>query len=146
MGGRILKADMTQCSRIQQSALHAVLLVSCALLSSCVLAQTTDGSSILADDASQITPGKSTRADVTRILGPPDEIVHSNREHDPLLEKVYMYRRSKKKQTALFLLVFSTFRSDTKWDHVAVFFDSKGVVEHVGVKLDSESAAYGAPW
>ena len=112
----------------------------------CVVAQTSDGTGIDAEVAAQIKAGTSTRADVTRLLGPPDKIVFSNREHDPLFEKVYQYRRNKKRQSAMFLVLFSMFRSDSKWDNVSVFFDEQGLVEHVGIQLDADEAAYGTPF
>ena len=119
-----------------------IALCLCLLSSSCVLANTTDGVDIPPDPLEQIVPGKSTRADVTRLLGPPDEIVYSNRKLDPLFEQAYRYRRRKTKQTALFLLLFSTFRSDTRYDQVMVFFDEDGVVEHVGIDLAREDTKY----
>jgi len=110
--------------------------------SSCVLANTTDGIALEQDPVDQVLPGISTRADVTRLLGPPDEIIYSNQEHNPLFEQAYRYRRRKTKQTALFLLIFSTFRSDTRYDRVMVFFDEAGIVEHVGVELERDSTKY----
>lgn len=112
----------------------------------CVLSQSTQGSGMDSDPLQQIVVGKSTRADVTALLGPPDEVIYSNREHDPLYEQAYRYRRTKTKQTALFLVIFSTHRSDTKYDHVMVFFDDQGRVEHVGARLDATDASYGGPW
>jgi len=112
------------------------------LSSSCVLANTTDGIALEQDPVDQIVPGTSTRSDVTRLLGPPDEIIYSNQEHDPLFEQAYRYRRRKTKQTALFLLVFSTFRSDTRYDQVMVFFDEAGLVEHIGIELERENTKY----
>ena len=79
---------------------------------------------------------------MTRLLGPPDEIIYSNRKLDPLFEQAYRYRRRKTKQTALFLLIFSTFRSDTRYDQVMVFFDEEGTVDHVGVDLERENTKY----
>ena len=117
-----------------------------ATLTGCVMAQTSDGTSIDAAKAGQIKAGISTRADVTRLLGPPDEITFSNKALDPLFEKVYQYKRNKRRQTATFLILFSMFRSDTKWDLVSVFFDENGIVEHVGVQLDAENASYGTPF
>ena len=122
--------------------LPALSFALCLLLSSCVLANTTDGVALAQDPVDRIVPGTSTRADVTHLLGPPDEIVYSNREHDPLFEQAYRYRRRKTKQTALFLLIFSTFRSDTRYDQIMVFFDEAGVVEHVGVELERENTKY----
>lgn len=109
----------------------------------CVFAETTDGNALPPKAVAGIQPGVTTRADITALLGPPDEVVYSNREHDPLFERAFRYRRTKTRQTALFLLLFSTFRSETRWDHVVVFFDDAGVVENVGVALDRDDAEYG---
>lgn len=129
-----------------RTALAIGLLVASLSLSGCVLSQIEDGSRLIDEAVAQIAPGSSTRADVTRLLGPPDEIVHSNKEHDPLFEKVYIYKRPRTRQTGLVLVIFSTYRSDTRYDKVAIFFDERGVVEHVGARLDATEASYGMPW
>ncbi len=115
-------------------------------LSACVMAQTTTGPGIPPEDIAKIKVGQSTRSDVTRVLGPPDEIIYSQRAHDPLFEQAYRYQRIKSRQSALFLIIFSTFRRDEKWDHVITFFDEAGTVQHVGVCLDQDSAKYGMPF
>jgi len=122
------------------------LAIAPAAMTGCVLSQTTEGSGIDVEKVERIVPGQSTRADVTRLLGPPDEVVYSNKELDPLFEQAYRYKRSKERQTAMFLILFSTFRSDEKFDHVMVFFDEEGAVEHVGTKLNSDLSSYGMPW
>lgn len=121
----------------------ACLLSLPALAAGCVLAETTNGSDLPGKRMSALQPGVSTRADVTRILGPPDEIVYSNREHDPLFERAFRYQRSKTRQTAMFLLIFSTYRSETRWDNAIVFFDDAGIVEDVALALDRDDAEYG---
>ena len=123
--------------------LLSVLLSASLGLSGCVLAETTSGTGLPSDPVLGIEVGVSTRSDVTRLMGPPDEVIYSNREHDPLFEQAYRYRRGKTRQTALFLLIFSSFKSDAREDHVMVFFDENGVVEHVGKRLDREDAEYG---
>jgi outer membrane protein assembly factor BamE (lipoprotein component of BamABCDE complex) len=126
---------------------RTILLLPVLLISSaCVMGQTTTGTPIEAQQVAGIEPGKTTRAEVAQLLGPPDEIVYSNREHDKLFEQAYLYNRSRRRQAALFLILFSTFRSDTRFDEVAVFFDPNGVVEHLGSRLDADTAEYGAPW
>ena len=117
-----------------------------ALSTGCVFTQTSDGSDLFREQVDRLVPGESSRSDVTNYLGPPDEIVYSNREHDPLFERAFVYKRSIKRQTALFLLIFSTFRSDTKYDLVTVFFDDAGQVLHIGTRLDADEAEYGMPW
>ncbi|MCI0650672.1 MAG: outer membrane protein assembly factor BamE [Planctomycetes bacterium] len=115
-------------------------------LGGCVLSQTSAGSSVDGERVEKILPGTSTRAQVAALLGPPDEIIHSNLEHDPLFERAYVYHRPRTRTTAMFLVIFSTHRSDTKYDRVTVFFDQAGIVEHVGVRLAADDAEYGMPW
>ena len=122
----------------------AALIVSA--LSGCVLSRTTDGSSIPPQGVEGIVVGESTRADVTRLLGPPEEVIFSNREHDPLFERVFRYEKTQTKQTAWFFIIFSYHRSDTKRDEVTVFFDGNGIVEHVGSRLDADEAEYATPF
>ncbi|MFQ5654353.1 MAG: hypothetical protein ACE5GW_06450 [Planctomycetota bacterium] len=126
--------------------LATALLLAAAGLSGCVIAQSTAGRSVDRGALEGIVPGETTRAEVTRLLGPPDEIIHSSREHDPLFERAFRYEFRKARQTALFLLIFSTYRSDSKSDAVIIFFDERGIVEHVGSRFDANRASYGAPW
>jgi outer membrane protein assembly factor BamE (lipoprotein component of BamABCDE complex) len=112
----------------------------------CVLSQTTDGTSITDDQVGQVVVGRSTRADVGRILGAPDEIIYSNREHDPLFERAFRYHRTKRKSTFFTLIVFSTARADTNSDNVIVFFDDAGVVDDIGTRLDMDAPSFGTPW
>jgi outer membrane protein assembly factor BamE (lipoprotein component of BamABCDE complex) len=116
------------------------------LSSGCVLSQTTDGTSITDAQVGQVVVGRSTRADVGRILGAPDEIIYSNREHDPLFERAFRYHRTKRKSTFFTLIVFSTARADTNSDNVIVFFDDAGVVVDIGTRLDMDAPSFGTPW
>jgi outer membrane protein assembly factor BamE (lipoprotein component of BamABCDE complex) len=115
-------------------------------LSSCVLSQTTEGTKLSQTQVAQIAVGRSTRADVERVLGAPDKIIYSNREHDPLYERAYQYHREKRKTTYFTLILFSASRSDSNSDNVIVFFDDQGVVEDVGMRLDMNQPRYGVPW
>ena len=112
----------------------------------CVLSQTTDGTTIREDQVAAIVPGTSTRADVLRVLGSPDEIQYSNREHDPLFERGFVYDRERRRTTFFSLILFSGARTDENRDRVVVFFDDQGVVEDIGVRLDMDAPRYGSPW
>lgn len=112
----------------------------------CVLSQSTKGTSISDQQVAAIVPGTSTRADVVRILGAPDDLEYSNREHDPLFERMYVYDRTKRKTTYFSLILFSAARSDENRDRVVIFFDDEGVVEDVGYRLDMDRPRYGMPW
>jgi outer membrane protein assembly factor BamE (lipoprotein component of BamABCDE complex) len=116
------------------------------LVLGCVLTQTTDGTPLEPDAVNEIVVGESTRADVTRLLGTPDEIVYSNREHDPLFERAFRYQRSRRKTTYFTLILFSASNSDRNSDHVVVFFDDRGVVEDVATRFDMDEPRYGKPW
>ncbi len=94
---------------------------------------------------SQITQN-STKADVTRLLGAPQEIVFSNREHDPLREHAYIYDHSTTKFSVISLALVNFGNSDEKSDRVVVFFDEAGKVTHVGATFRAEDASYGFPF
>ena len=117
-----------------------------ALSLGCVLSQATDGTSLRDEQIAQITIGKSTRADVTRLLGAPDEVIHSNLEHDHLFERAFQYKRTRRKSTFFTLILLSGSRSDTNIDNVMVFFDDQGVVEDVGARLDMGKPRFAWPW
>lgn len=112
----------------------------------CVLTQTTDGTRVLDAQIEKIVVGTSTRDDVGRLLGAPDEIIYSNLVHDALFERAFSYRRSKRRTTYFTVVVFSASRSDENNDHVVVFFDDAGIVEDVASRLDMDEPRYGAPW
>ena len=50
------------------------------------------------------------------------------------------------RMTVTFLILVTMPRVDTKHDRVMVFFDERGVVEHVGSGLNGENAEYGMPF
>ncbi len=122
------------------------LLLLAGLTGGCVLSQTTDGTPLMPGAVSEIVPGRSTRADVTRLLGAPDDIVYSNREHDPLFERAFRYKRDRRKTTYFTVILFSASRTDRNSDHVVIFFDDAGVVQNVATRFDMDKPSYGVPW
>jgi outer membrane protein assembly factor BamE (lipoprotein component of BamABCDE complex) len=129
--------------RLQNASLVA-LLASASL--GCVLSQATDGTSISDEQIAVIQPGTSTRADVVRVLGAPEKVIYSNFEHDPLFERAFQYKRTRRKSTFFTLILFSGSRSDTNVDNLIVFFDDKGVVEDVAARLDMDRPRFAWPW
>jgi outer membrane protein assembly factor BamE (lipoprotein component of BamABCDE complex) len=127
------------------SRIVALLLVAC-LGAGCALSQTTDGTPLDSERVGQIVVGRSTRADVQRLLGTPDEIIYSNLEHDPLFERAFRYHRTKRRTTYFTVILFSASRADSNSDNLIVFFDDGGVVEDVGSRLDVDKPRYGLPW
>ena len=133
---------------IRRIPARLALLLACASFPTqgCVLSQTTHGTQLVDENVAQIVVGESTRADVARILGAPDSILYSNREHDPLFERAFRYKRTKRKTTYFSLILFSASRAETNSDNVIVFFDDKGIVEDVAFRLDRDKPSYGGPW
>lgn len=135
-------------TRSKPFSLPSILLLSVVgiLGSGCVLSQTTSGTPLSEQQVDEIVVGVSTRADVARVLGAPDEIIYSNLEHDPLFERAYKFTRKRSKTTFFTLILFSGARSDINHDQVIVFFDDGGLVEDVAARLDMDRPRYGAPW
>ncbi len=86
------------------------------------------------------------KEDVTRLLGAPQEIIFSNKEHDPLREHAYVFQHATTKYPAIFFLFLNFGNQDEKHDRVVVFFDDLGRVDHVGATLVANTAAYGFPF
>ena len=130
------------------STIHRLVLTSLLSLASgaCVLSQSTDGTGLHDEQVGAIVVGTSTRADVARVFGAPDEVVYSNLEHDSLLERAYKYDRERSKTTSFTVILFSGARTDVNRDSVIVFFDEQGVVEDIAARLDMDRPRYGAPW
>ncbi len=93
----------------------------------------------------QVAKGMS-KEQVTSILGAPQDIIFSNKEHDPLREHAYVFTHQKTKYTAIFLALISFGNMDQKSDRVVVFFDEEGKVAHVGSSLHADRTAYGFPF
>lgn len=94
----------------------------------------------------EIEAGRTDKEGVVGLLGAPTDIIFSNRAHDPLRVFAYEYTYSVTKTSGLTLIVVTFLNSDTKRDHVLVFFDEDGVVSAVGSRLDAEFASYGLPF
>lgn len=93
-----------------------------------------------AERVAKIEVGKTTKAQVLALLGPPKEIVR-------LLEsEAYMYVHSIEKSTGTILVVLNLTRSDKQYDAVTVIINRQDVVTAVGSRFAAEDAEYGFPW
>jgi outer membrane protein assembly factor BamE (lipoprotein component of BamABCDE complex) len=126
--------------------LRRAVLLACAASLGCVLSQTTNGTKLSSTDVEEIVVGESTRVDVARIMGAPDEIIYSNLKLDPLFERAFVYQRRKIKTTYFTVILFSGMRVDSNLDKVIVFFDDEGLVEDVAERLHMDRPRYGSPW
>ena len=88
----------------------------------------------------RIEPGKTTKAQVLQLLGPPQQVVR-------LLEsEAYMYTHSIEKATNTFLVVLNLSRTDKQYDAITVIINRQDVVTAVGSRFAAEEAEYGFPW
>jgi outer membrane protein assembly factor BamE (lipoprotein component of BamABCDE complex) len=93
----------------------------------------------------QVRKGMS-RAEVLEVLGAPQEIIFSNREHDPLREHAYVYEHVMTKYTGITFGFLSFGNSDQKKDRTVVFFDETGNVLAIGATLAAGDASYDFPF
>lgn len=128
------------------SRILAVLLALPPLASGCaVLGRQQVDHPIAIEDVDRIEVGMAS-SQVTDILGAPQEILFSNKEHDPLREHAYIYEYEKRAGTAIFFGVVNFGNLDTKRDRVVVFFDEAGRVSNVGASVYGQDAAFGFPF
>lgn len=98
-----------------------------------------------AGSVESISKGMSA-ADVTRILGAPQEILFSNREHDPLREHAYVFEHETSHYTGISLALVNFGEMTRKKDRVVVFFDQAGNVDHLGWSLNARDSSFGFPF
>src|SRR5262245_38653233 len=86
-----------------------------------ILARQQTDQPVQADKVAKVEKGM-TKGQVTDLLGAPQEIVFSNKEHDPLREHAYIYEYKVQLGTAIFFGVVNFGNLDQKRDRVIVFF------------------------
>jgi len=122
--------------------MRKLIAVSAALfvLNGCYVSKKKDDRAWPAEVVAKIEVGKTTKADVLRLLGPPKQIIR-------LLEsEAYMYVASVEKNSGLVLLVLNLSRSDRQYDAVTVIINRQDVVTAVGSRFSGDEAEYGLPW
>jgi outer membrane protein assembly factor BamE (lipoprotein component of BamABCDE complex) len=116
--------------------LIAVLL----LLPGCFVAKSIDDTTWDPATVAQLKVGTSTRADVLRLLGAPNQVV------ELLDSDAYVYRHAIGKVTGFTVILFTAIRSDEQRDGITVIVDRSGIVRAVGSRYNAERAIHGAPW
>ena len=117
-------------------ALAAALVV----LNGCYLSKKRDDRPWPPDVVAKIEVGKTTKAQVLQLLGPPKQVIR-------LLEsEAYMYVASVEKNSGIVLLVLNLSRSDRQYDAVTVIINRQDIVTAVGARFSGEEAEYGLPW
>lgn len=88
----------------------------------------------------QVTPGKTTASEVTKLFGPPSQMVKLSNGN------AYVYERSVDKATGLWLVIISFGNYDTQYDRIVFFINEDDVVTHYGSTFKSGTASYGMPF
>ena len=110
------------------------------LLSGCYFGKTKDDRPWEADRIARIQAGKTTKAEVLSLLGPPKQIIR-------LLEsEAYVYSHTVQKSTGTYLILLNLGRTDRQYDAVTVIINREDVVTAVGSRFAAEEAGYGFPW
>ena len=116
------------------------LAVALAVLNGCYVSKKKDDRPLRGEVVAAIQVGKTTKAEVLQLLGPPKQIIR-------LLEsEAYMYVASVEKNSGLVLLVLTMSRSDRQYDAVTVIINRQDVVTAVGSRFAGDTAEYGPPW
>lgn len=88
----------------------------------------------------QVTPGKTTAIEVTKLFGAPSQIVELSNGN------AYVYERSVDKVTGLWLVVLTFANFDTQYDRMVFFINNDDVVSHYGSSFKTETASYAMPF
>jgi hypothetical protein len=88
----------------------------------------------------QIKPGQTTAAEVTKIFGAPSEIVKLSNGN------AYVYERSVSKATGVWLIILTLANYDTQHDRIVFFINKDDVVTHYGSNFKTDTVAYGMPF
>ena len=88
----------------------------------------------------QVTAGITSASEVTRLLGPPNEIVKLSNGN------AYVYERSINKATGLWLVVLTFGNWDKQYDRIVFFINQNDVVTHFAASFNAEAASYAMPF
>jgi len=117
------------------------LLIIVVLLSGCaVIGRGKDFRPFDEQALTQIKPGQTTAAEVTKFFGAPSQIVKLSNGN------AYVYARSVSKATGAWLIVLTLANYDTQHDRIVFFINQNDVVTHYGSSFETHTAAYGMPF
>lgn len=114
-------------------------LIALSLGSSCYIGKTREDRAWSPEAIARIEVGKTSKADVLKLLGPPKTIIRL------LDSEAYMYTARVQKETRTYLLVVNLTRSDTQFDAITVIINRQDVVTAVGSRFATDQAEYGLP-
>jgi predicted small secreted protein len=88
----------------------------------------------------QVTTGKTSASEVTRLFGPPNKIVKLSNGN------AYVYERSIEKATGLWLVILTFGNWDKQYDRIVFFINTDDVVTHFGSSFNAETASHAMPF
>jgi hypothetical protein len=88
----------------------------------------------------QVIPGKTTAPEVTKLFGPPSQVVRLSNGN------AYVYERSVNKATGLWLVILAFGNFDTQYDRIVFFITRDDIVSHYGSSFKTEKASYAMPF
>ena len=88
----------------------------------------------------QVKPGQTTAAEVTKMFGPPSQIVKLANGN------AYVYDRTLSKATGVWLVLVTFANYDIQHDRLVFFINKNDVVTHYGSSFKTDTAAYGTPF
>jgi hypothetical protein len=115
-------------------------LVAAMLSTGCIIVRLYSGNELPVISDGQLVPGKTTKSDVLRDLGPPDRLVRQY-EGDVF---VYAYQRLNETTFMLsepvftHLTIFSYTKQQEKSDRMVLLFDRAGILGGVGFRRGTE--------
>ena len=119
---------------------YLVLAAALGVLNGCYVSKKKDDRPLRSEVVAAIQVGKTTKAEVLQMLGPPKQIIR-------LLEsEAYMYVAAVEKNSGLVMVLLNLSRSDRQYDAVTVIINRQDVVTAVGSRFAAETAEYGPPW
>jgi len=109
------------------------------LLGSCFFGERRLNSPIDAKALSGLEIGRSSAADVTAVLGAPEQVVELG------TGSAWLYRHDHEKNAGIFLILIGLYGEDVQSDRVWAFFDESGTLTQLGASLDSDQASFTLP-
>lgn len=110
------------------------------LATGCYFSKNKEGIGLDPAVVARIEVGKTTKAELLEILGPPTQIIRL------LDSEAYVYRHSIQKNTGTILILLNMVRSDQQFDAVTAIISRAGTVTAVGSRFTSDKASYGFPF
>jgi hypothetical protein len=117
--------------------------LSIALLSGCAMGTERFGRPLLDDRIAQIEPGRTTRAQVLALLGPPvrEPRVRAKDEREasaaePIERALYWEYKERRERFATAIL-YTYFSQETLTDSLMIVFDPRDVVEVVAIERET---------